>query len=335
MIRRVLLAVLGALALMAVTAGIASADNCDINLNPDDCKNTGWVVGGTAAATAAAAAGAAVASSGSKKSAAECADNVAKFRTAQAAWRVAKQDLDTALQAAKVSSVAEVETRVARVAKIASDLRNDLARGEGEYAQAVAELDGMQGRLWVSITLGAVAAYLAWGAALAVKTAIAASSAFKGAVLGAAMHMELAAQWGWATMMSAASILGYTQSNAARISMLLAGARSLLASAYSHLSAAASTLISAAVGATAVIASPLESYNRALESVISSHRQALDLQAATADKIGGSLTRLRKLLENLRKKQEKERELREEAKAAKSALAGCEGMEHILAEEPN
>ncbi len=105
--------------------------------------------------------------------------------------------------------------------------------------------------------------------------------------------------------------------------------------AYDKLYAAGAALVGGAVGFASAVQSPRETFNNALESVISSHRQALDLQAATADKIGESLTRLRKLLENLREKQEKERDLREEAKAAKSALAGCEGMEYILSEEPN
>ncbi len=220
MISRVLIAVFGALVLMAVTAGIASADNCDIRLNPDDCKNTGWVVGGTAAVTAAAAAGAA-AINGARKSAAECADNVAKFRTAQAAWRVAKQDLDSALQTANVPSVAELETRVARVAKIASDLRNDLARGEGEYLKALTELDGMRVRLWVSMSLGVVAAYLAWGAAFAAKTALVASKAFRGAQLGALLHLEMARAWAMPIMSSAGAIHGDTDSNAKRIQAAL------------------------------------------------------------------------------------------------------------------
>ena len=47
--RRLLVLWLVVLSALALSTGDAHADNCDLRINPQDCANTGWVVGGTAA----------------------------------------------------------------------------------------------------------------------------------------------------------------------------------------------------------------------------------------------------------------------------------------------
>jgi hypothetical protein len=57
---RIVICLVGLAALSIVAATRAFADNCDLTINPADCQNTAWVIGG-AAGLAAAAAGAAAA----------------------------------------------------------------------------------------------------------------------------------------------------------------------------------------------------------------------------------------------------------------------------------
>ncbi|MDP2675159.1 MAG: hypothetical protein Q8Q00_09670 [Dehalococcoidia bacterium] len=51
--RRLLPLLVVVVASLGVSTGAASADNCDLKLNPEDCANTGWVVAGSAGVLAA------------------------------------------------------------------------------------------------------------------------------------------------------------------------------------------------------------------------------------------------------------------------------------------
>jgi hypothetical protein len=52
-VRRLLPLLVVVVASLGVSTGAASADNCDLKLNPEDCANTGWVVAGSAGVLAA------------------------------------------------------------------------------------------------------------------------------------------------------------------------------------------------------------------------------------------------------------------------------------------
>jgi len=52
-VRRLLPLLVIVVASLGVSTGAASADNCDLKLNPEDCANTGWVVAGSAGVLAA------------------------------------------------------------------------------------------------------------------------------------------------------------------------------------------------------------------------------------------------------------------------------------------
>jgi hypothetical protein len=344
--RRVVTLGLFVLAFFLAGTGTARAHDCS---DPADTRRCNAAINSVAAAAAVAAgAGAAGVAIGSRsspdappdrKSAAECADAIAQFRAAQRAWRSAKEALDTSLQEANAADYATVEARRQQLRSMIQDQRQSIAQGESEWAEEVANLESLH---WQLASVVGATAYLAWIAAAAAFSKLATGatlSRLRGMALGAMLYARLAATWGWETLMKGAAALGYAESTAARIKVLLSGLSWALNTAVANARSMLTFLAGAAVATwdsiKSVASEPFEAYYRAMESLIRAHRDALDAQIGLVGRMEAGLAQVEALARDIGRKDAEERRLREEAKALKQALVGCEGMEHVLNEEPN